>query len=61
MSFLAEWLTELLGWFGLGKAEKDFEKGNRKRAIVIIVVFLIMLVGILIYSISGIIRFFKTY
>jgi len=61
MSFLAELLAELFGWFGLGQAVKDIEKGNRKRAIVLLVLFLIMLAGILIYIIYGVIRFFKTY
>jgi succinate dehydrogenase hydrophobic anchor subunit len=61
MNFLIELFAELFGWFGLGQAVKDFEKGNKKRAIVLLVLFLIMLAGILIYIIYSVIRFFKTY
>jgi succinate dehydrogenase hydrophobic anchor subunit len=61
MGFLAQLLAELFGWFGLGQAVKDIEKGNKKRAIVLLVLFLIMSVGILIYIIYGVIQFFKAY
>jgi len=61
MSFLVELLAELFGWFGLGQAKKEIAKGNRKRAIVLLVLFLIMLAGIFIYIIYGVIRFFKIY
>ena len=61
MSFLAELIAELFGWLGLGQAGRDFEKGNRKRAMTLLVLFLIMLAGIFVYIIYGIMRFFKTY
>jgi hypothetical protein len=61
MTFLIELFAELFGWFGLGQAVKDFEKGNRKKAMVLVFLFLIILAGISIYIIYGIIRFFKTY
>lgn len=61
MKFLAELLAELFGWFGLGQAEKDFEEGHRKRATVLVVLFLIMLAVIFTYIVYDIIRFFKSY
>jgi succinate dehydrogenase hydrophobic anchor subunit len=61
MSFLAELLADLFGWFGLDQARKDFVKGNKKRATALLVLFLIMLSGIFVYIIYGIIQFFKTY
>ena len=61
MNFLIELIAELFGWVGLGQALKDFEQGNRNRAVILTVLFLIMLAGILIYIIYGVIRFFKTY
>ena len=61
MNFLIELFAELFGWFGLGQAGKDFEKGNRKRAMILLVLFLIILAGIFVYIMYGIIGFFKTY
>jgi hypothetical protein len=61
MDFLIELIADLFGWLGLGQAGKDLEQGNRKRAVILTVLFLIMLAGILIYIIYSAIRFFKTY
>jgi hypothetical protein len=61
MNFLIELFADIFGWFGLGQAVKDFEQGNRKRAITLLLLFLILLTSIFIYIIYGIIRFFKTY
>jgi succinate dehydrogenase hydrophobic anchor subunit len=61
MNFFIELFAELSGWIGLGQAKEDFEKGKRKRAMVLLILFLIMLAGILVYIIYGIVRFFKTY
>jgi len=60
MNFFMELFAEFFGWIGLGRAGKDFERGNRKRAMVLLILFLIMLAGILVYIIYGIVRFFKT-
>ena len=60
MNFLIELFADIFGWFGLGQAVKDFEKGNRKRAIVLLRLFLLMLTGILIYVIYSGIRFSNT-
>jgi hypothetical protein len=61
MHFLIELIADVFGWLGLGQAEKDFEQGNRKRAVILTVLFLIILAAILIYIIFGAISFFKTY
>ncbi len=43
MSFLAELAAKFFGWFSLAQAVKKIEKANRKRAIVLLVLFLITL------------------
>jgi hypothetical protein len=54
-------IAELFGWFGLGQAVKDFEKSNRKGAMVLLGLFFLMLMGILIYITYRSIRFFTTH
>lgn len=61
MSFLAELIAELFGWFGRRQAAKDSKEGNKKRAIILPSLFLLMLTGIFIYIIYGSIRFFMIY
>ena len=55
MDFLIELIADLFGWLGLGQAVKDLQQGNRKRAVILIVLFLIMLAGVLIYIIYSVV------
>ena len=55
MDLIIELIADLFGWLGLGQAGKDFEQGNRKRAVILTVLFLIMVAGILIYIIYTVI------
>jgi succinate dehydrogenase hydrophobic anchor subunit len=54
MDFLIELIADVFGWFGLRQAEKDLKQGNRRRAVILGVLFLIMLAGILIYIIYNV-------
>lgn len=61
MTFMIEIVAEFFGWLGLHHAEKALEQGNRTRAYILIISFLIMLTAFFSYIVYGVVQFFKTY
>lgn len=61
MNFLVELFAELFGWLGLRRAEKDLTEGNKKRGIILLALFMVILTAIVIYIVYGVIQFVKSY